>query len=157
MGDLADRLSTLRVTATSPDGGITATVSGGHQLNVTFRAGAYRGYRDSQLGHQLARLTTLTWITHERESRRILGAKIDSPTDDATRYDTQSRRFRERAERVVTEATSANGSIHLSTRALLDWQVVLAAGTVDCYGAGSFLAEFSTARSPRSCAGTARH
>lgn len=58
--DFGDQLRGLTVTGTSPDGQITATVSGDMRLDLRLQSRTYEWYDERGLGRQLGGLGTTT-------------------------------------------------------------------------------------------------
>jgi hypothetical protein len=123
MGELADRLLDLAVTATSPDGQVSASVQRqGRAVEVSFRPAAYRRYREAQLAHQLNQLATLTFTRYRRQEDEVLAGALGPASADGI----QHRRYRDRLARLV--AKSSGDGIRISSRGLVSWEVTLASG-----------------------------
>ncbi|BCY13195.1 hypothetical protein [Actinoplanes sp. L3-i22] len=143
MGEFADQLSVLSVRADSPDGRITGSVESPPRASVRFRDGAYRGYSDGELGHQLGQLAALLFARYRREYDEILAAYRDLPAgSDAVQYTTpQEITFRERQAALTVHGRSTRGRLEVDTRALVRWEVRVAAGTVSTLSEAEFLTE----------------
>jgi hypothetical protein len=123
--DLADRLSRIVVNATSPDRNITAQAGHGDQVDVRFRAGAFRAYNARQLEHQLRQLAALTWTKYRRDyveiTELVLGPLIDDP-DTLGREDIQ---FWDRLEQLAVQGDSPSGVVGVRSRALTSWEFTI--------------------------------
>jgi hypothetical protein len=122
MGELADRLLGMVVTATSPDGQIGARVSGqGRTVEVSFRPGAYRRYREDALAHQLGQLATLTFTRYRRQEDELVAAAFGGTAHEAGRDG-----YQERLRHLV--ASAAGDGIEITSRGLASWQVSIGTG-----------------------------
>jgi hypothetical protein len=144
MGELVDRLERLAVEAWSPDGRIAATARGRYQVQLRFVGGAYRGYADAELGHQLAQLATVLWTRYRREYTEIVAAFHDDD-DPVIEDEPRDLVFRERLEQLVVSGTSAQRWIRLRSRALVRWEVTAAEATVRTLTEEQFLGEVDSA------------
>src|SRR5689334_20369179 len=109
--DLGEQLRAMKVTATSPDGAIRATVTGENRLELRFQPRAYQWYDDHGLARELTALGTTTWVAwtrqHEEITRLALGQSRDEAEqgrrrDGDPRYD----RFMEALRRLACEGAS---------------------------------------------------
>lgn len=145
MGELNDRLANAVARAQSPDGLISASVTGGgDSIEVTMRrSGAYRRYTDDRLAHQLGQLARLTATEHLRLERTIVAAAFgDSMSpDDGFDPDPVLRQYRQAITQLVTCADSDDGRIRLTTRGMVSWEVRIATGTVRRRSESEFLAQ----------------
>lgn len=144
MGELTDRLETLSVRASSPDGGIEGTVRGRLEVDIRFVYDAYRRYTERDLGHQLAQLGALLWTRYRREyieTATAVRAGDDPIIDDQPR----DLVFRERMEALIVRGRSAEGWINMRSRALVHWDVDVGVGAVRQLGEDEFLLELSGA------------
>jgi hypothetical protein len=122
----------LTVTASSPDGQISAEVSWeGQVLSLTFRPGAYRRYTESILSHQLTQLATLLWTRQRRYYREMVDAAFDNPIhDDAVDLGPGRREYRQRLGQIVAEGASADRSIRVRTEGMRRWEFTIAEQTL---------------------------
>lgn len=146
MGSVADRLDSMVVTVSSPDGQITATLSNGDQVTFGFRPGSYERYPERTLEFQLARLAASIWVGYQRGYRRALddaaGAAVS--TDGMVRGSKRDR-FRQDQAQLVAEGTSTSGRIRASSQGLMHWRVTIASGAVRALTEDEFLAEVGEA------------
>jgi hypothetical protein len=143
MGEFTDRLSLLSVRADSPDGRITGSVESPPRATIRFRDRAYRQYSDSGLAHQLDQLAALLFARYRREYDEVLAAYRDLPPGAGDlRYATsQEITFRERQAALTVRGRSARGRLEVTTRALVRWEVTVAAGTVSSLDESEFSSE----------------
>ncbi|MEV5748381.1 hypothetical protein AB0L00_11225 [Actinoallomurus sp. NPDC052308] len=130
--DLADRLLSLAVTATSPDGRISATFGGqGERIQLAFRPGDYRHYSGTSLAQELSRLAMRVMAGYVRAQTKLIDATVpDVIHDDAIEYGLEDREFRRRLAAIRTAATSPDGRITVVSQALVRWDVRIADGTI---------------------------
>lgn len=147
MGELGDRLDAMVVQASSPDGQINVSVRGqGELIDIAFRAGAYRRYREEELAHQLSRLATLAFTRYRREEQEIIDAAFgESVNDELSEYGAERRRYNEALERLTAVGASGDGAVQVRTVGLVTWTVSIAPGTLDRCTEQEFLAEARTA------------
>jgi hypothetical protein len=131
MGIMADRLDSMVVTANSPDGQVTATVSKREQVDIEFRRGAYRRYDERTLEHQLARMATLAWIGYRRGYFEALSAANgETIRGDEEEWDANRRRFQQARAAVVAEGASPTGWIRAEATGLTHWRVRIEDGAL---------------------------
>jgi hypothetical protein len=138
-----DKMERLELTVTSPDGEITALVTGGALVDFAFAQDAYRRYTPDMLSRQLAALCQLGWTGHRRAS---IEAWAEAVGDE---YADEERRPSSRAQQELFDARkdleisglSARGFIAVSNRGWLDWQVQLAPETLSTLSEQEFVAE----------------
>ncbi|GAA4619357.1 hypothetical protein GCM10023195_87450 [Actinoallomurus liliacearum] len=145
--DLADRLLSLTVTATSPDGRISATFGGqGERIQLVFRPGDYRHYSGTLLAQELSRLAMRVMAGYVRAQTKLIDAAVpDVLHDDAIEYGLEDREFRRRLAAIRTAATSPDGRITVVSQALVRWDVRIADGTVSRVSEDTFTAGLLTA------------
>jgi hypothetical protein len=142
LGRLVDRLEDLAVEAVSLDGKIRASVRGRCRVTVGFAPWSYGSYAEPDLGHQLAHLASLLWTRYRRDYTEIVDAFLEEPVHVE---DDDDRRFAERLARLRVSGRSTKGRISVDSRALVRWEVAVAAGTVRALGEDEFLAELASA------------
>jgi hypothetical protein len=130
--DLGDRLLSLTVAATSPDGGIRAMLADqGEQIDIAFRPGAYRAYSEVLLAHELSRLAMRVMANYVRAQTKLVDEAIpDVLHDDAIEYGLADREYRRRLRAIKAGAKSPDGRITVASRSLVRWVVRIADGTV---------------------------
>ncbi|MEV5704473.1 hypothetical protein [Actinoallomurus sp. NPDC052274] len=140
--DLADRLLSLTVTATSPDGRINATFGDrGGRIELAFRPGDYRHYSGTSLEQELSRLAMRVMAGYVRAQTKLIDAAVpDVLHDDAIEYGLEDREFRRHLAAIRTAATSPDGRITVVSQALVRWDVRIADGTVGRVSEDAFTA-----------------
>jgi hypothetical protein len=149
-GDLGERLRTLAVTGTSPDGAIRATVTGDNQLSLRFQPGTYQWYDERGLARQLAGLGTTTWVawTRQREETIRLASGLSRREAEQSRQqhaDPGQRRFAEDLRRLECEGWSTSRLVRIGLTGVTRWQVEIADGTLHDRSEQAFTAEVGTA------------
>lgn len=147
MGELAERLGTMVVTATSPDGQVSARVRGSAAaVEVTFSPGAYPRYREDGLARRLEQLATLTFTRYRRTEQEIVAAVFAEPlTDDGTDFGPQRHRYIKALAHVVATGESDDGQLRVTARGLVAWEVTIAPGALRRRSEQEFLDALSTA------------
>lgn len=125
----------MRVTGTSPDGAIRATVTGENELRLSLQPGRYRWYDEAGLARQLAALGSTTWVAWARERAEITRIALGRSRGEAE----QARRdavapgrdlFAERLRGLECAGVSPGGSVGLRLHGMTRWQVEIAPGTI---------------------------
>ncbi|MEU4219692.1 hypothetical protein [Actinoplanes sp. NPDC026623] len=143
VGELAERLSLLVVEAVTPDGGISATVTGPGEVRVSFAADAYRQYRAPVLARQLESLATALWVRYRRRYLEIVSSWTDRDDEpDATDDD---REFQRRLGDLQVVGVSTGGRVTVRSRALVSWHVEIGEEPVGSLTESEFVAELSGA------------
>lgn len=132
MSDFGDKLVALTVTATSPDGQITATFGGqGANIGFTFQPGVYKGYSETSLAHELSRLAMRVTATYVRAQTKLIDEEIpDVLHDDGIEYGLEDREYRRRVTAIKAGAKSPDGQISVASKSLARWKVRIAEGAV---------------------------
>jgi hypothetical protein len=138
----ADQLDTMTIRATSPDGQIQLTFSGGSDITLTFRTGAYARYRERPLESQLARLATGVWTGYRRGYLQAIGetAGGDQPSTDERR-----RRFQDARARMLATAESPRGFVRVEAVGLMRWRVDIRDGALTRLTEQQFVTEANAA------------
>lgn len=141
MGQLADRLRDMVVTATSPDGHITARVRGqGEGFEVSFGPGAYRGYSHGALTYQLTHLATLAFTAHRRAEQSIVDKVMATPLrDDGVDFGPERRRYLQALKELTAVGESDGGQLRLSSRGLIAWEITIDPTALDRWSERQFL------------------
>jgi hypothetical protein len=129
MGNLADELDAIQVSATAPGGGITADLHGDTQLRLRFAPGYYRRASEFEMARQLAALARLLWAARTWEFDTIIGAAGGTRVP-ADRVDGPDRRFQAALDQLVAQAGAADGRITVSVRGMREWTVTITPGTL---------------------------
>ncbi|MBO0870694.1 MAG: YbaB/EbfC family nucleoid-associated protein [Micromonosporaceae bacterium] len=152
MGELADRLDALVVSARSPDGRVEAVVGDrGTTVSVSFQPGVYRRYGETALAHQLEQMARLAWTRYARDVSETIDfyyarADGDFRTHGEGVTDTpERRRYLQELAEIVVEASSPEEHVSLRTHALASWKVTIAAGALGRLSEGQFLDELHAA------------
>lgn len=147
MGELADRLDSLDVRASSPDGRIHASVLGsGRSIEVSFDPDSYQWYAEPMLGYQLAQLATLTFVRFRRDQQESMALVYgQSIADDGIEFGPERRRYREKLAQVVSTGHSPDGATRVTSRAMVSWTFDIAAGTVRAVPERQFLSGLQAA------------
>lgn len=143
MGEFADLLARVSVRAESPDGQIAGRVSGAPEVEIHFRAGAYPRLSERELGHQLGRLAAVLWSRYRREYDRV--AELYRDGEPARYEQAEDVIFRERRAALTVRGRSTRGWLEAESRALVRWQVTVAAGALRALTEPEFLAELDSA------------
>lgn len=132
MHDLGDEFLSLTVTATSPDGQISARFGEqGKAVELAFRPGAYRRYSDTSLAHELARLAMRVMARYVRAQQKLIDDAVpDVLHDDGIEYGYEDREYRRHMTTIKAAAESPDGRIAVVSHSLARWDVRIADGTV---------------------------
>ena len=140
MGDLADRLSRLTVTATIPGVEIEATLRN-RQLSLWLGNGVYEFMTESRLSEYLTRLgrkLSVGWARDYRATLVLFNARVGD-------YDATGRAFlAERAE-LLAAGSSEDGRVRVTARDLQGVEVTVERGTVRAVPADRFAADVAAA------------
>lgn len=131
-------------TVVSPDGNITAIVSGGAVTGMRFRPGSYRGYTDPALATELTRLAKLVWVSRLRARHTATRAVYGDPNAEVRRRIPSTpaqRRVRERTEK--KKITVSGAHVRLTVLGGTKWTVYIEPGTIDTVAEEAFIREFA--------------
>jgi hypothetical protein len=142
MGEFADLLARVSVQAESPDGQVVGRVGGRLQVEIRFREGSYRRFAERELGHQLGQLAAVLFSRYRREYDEVAAYYRDGET--APYEEPEDAVFRERRAAVTVHGRSSRGWIEASSRALVRWEVTVAAGAVRALTESEFLADLDS-------------
>ncbi|GLZ79550.1 hypothetical protein Afil01_43570 [Actinorhabdospora filicis] len=145
MGTFADHIAAQDDEVRSPDGNITARVTGGEIKGLAFKPGTYEQYSDAALELQLAGLSRLVWVARARARRDALRAAVDGPYDpEPMRPDSaQSRQALEEQQNLVVDVEMTHVTVRVEGGT--SWRVKVKAGTVREVPEELFLREVATA------------
>lgn len=145
MGTFADHIAAQDEEITSPDGNITARVTGGEIKGLAFKPGTYRNYSDAALEHQLAGLSRLVWVARARARRNALRAALDGPYDPEPMQPDSSaaRKAREEQANLVVDVKMSHVTVRVEGGT--SWRVKVKAGTVREVPEDMFLREVAMA------------
>ena len=130
MGELADRVDAMRITAMTRDGGITAELYDRDRMSLSFRYGVYADCTDADLEQHLRTLAMRLWVARTREYRDIWA---DVTGDDSTGDDPPEsfadRNGRDQRDQLTAAGSSSDGRIVLRVTGMRDWYVTIQPGT----------------------------
>jgi hypothetical protein len=130
----------------SPDGQITATLTGRDQVRLRFQRGAYRRYDEGDLGHQLSQLATRTWVDYQRKAFAALSEEIGQTVRGDERSDSQkATRYHDALAAATARGTSEDGWIEITSTGLVRWRVRVYGGACTRLREEEFLAEAGSA------------
>lgn len=129
---ISERVDSMAVQATSPNGSVTAVVRGQNGIEISFAPGFFQRAGTEELETQLAQVARLLWANRTREYRAILddefrGNLVVDPPPDGQRDE----RFYEERENLVAEGSSPDGRVRVTVRGMRDWEVRIAPGAID--------------------------
>jgi len=141
-----DRLDTMTIRAASADQQIQVTLSGGHDIAVRFRPGAYEKYRERVLEQQLARLGTGVWTGFRRGYLQAVSQATGvEPRADSAGDDPKRRAFQEARARLLVSAESPRGTVRVESVGLVRWRVDIKDGALGRLTEQQFLGELTGA------------
>jgi hypothetical protein len=132
VGELADRVDTMVIRASTPDGGITAELRGRDQLSLSFSDGLYRLFDDdAELSRRLAIVANLLWVARTREYRRIYADVTgDDSTGETLAISERDIAWRTERDDLVATGRSTDGRVTVHFVGMRQWQVTIRPGTV---------------------------
>lgn len=131
MGELRDRLDAVAVDAASPDRNIRVGAHGeASSIDVAFRPGAYRRYREADLAHQLAQAMTQLFDQYRHAQRSAVHAVYEIVVQGDDRdADPKSRQYHLRSRNLAASGEDENGTVKISSQGLVTWQLTISNGT----------------------------
>jgi hypothetical protein len=147
VGELRDRLDAVAVEATSPDRNIRVGTHGeASSIDVVFRPGAYRRYRESDLAHQLAQAMTQLFDQYRHAQRNAVHAVYEIVVHgDDSDADPESRQYHQRSSQLAASGEDENGTVMISSQGLVTWQLTISNGTTRRLTEQEFLDDLSAA------------
>ncbi|MEV6636525.1 hypothetical protein AB0M54_37870 [Actinoplanes sp. NPDC051470] len=141
MGELADRVETMRVRATAPDGSLTAELYDRDQLTLTFHNDYYRQCDDDDLGRRLAAVASLLWVARTREYERIYSDVTgDYSTGEGPPATERERDWRAERDAIEAHGASEDGRVRVRAVGLRNWTVTIRPGTTRTLDEQQFIA-----------------
>ncbi|WP_067508260.1 hypothetical protein [Actinoplanes sp. TFC3] len=130
MGELADRVDSMRVRASTPDKGIIGELYSRDQLSLSFQEGLYQLLDDEALERRLAVLANLLWVARTREYSRIY-ADITGDYSVGEEKPISERDIAWQTERDSLEVSgsSADGRLTVRSVGMRQWDVAVQPGT----------------------------
>ncbi len=130
----------------SPDGQITATLTGRDQVRLRLQRGAYGRYGEDDLAHQLSQLATRTWVGYQRNAFAALSEEIGQTVRGDERPDSQQAiKYRDALAAVTAHGASQDGWIEITSTGLVRWRVRVHDGACTRLREEEFLAEADSA------------
>lgn len=146
MGSLSARLSSMTITATSPDANIRVRIRGRRFDALEFRPGAYGRYTESALAHQLARTATLLFVNRDRAVGKLIDdAGLSRRKDPAEALDPAQRRYLERVHAVPVVGAGPAERVRFRIDGMARWQCRIEPGTLRRLDEAAFVAETGAA------------
>jgi hypothetical protein len=131
VGVLADRLDSMQVTSTSPDGQIAGVLRNRTEVFIAFRPGSYGRYSESVLADQLGALARLLWAGRTREYYAALSEAFgETITGESPAISERDRYYRAAREELVAEGLSSDGLVYVGVQGMRTWAVRVAEGTI---------------------------
>ncbi|MGA5305434.1 hypothetical protein ACPCHT_36430 [Nucisporomicrobium flavum] len=131
MGELADRVDSMRVRVSTPDGAITAELYDRSKLTLTFLQGWYDLCDDSDLERRLATLAQLLWVARTREYWRTFSDVAgETVTGEDTPVSARDLDWRAERDELVARGYSPDGRIAVKAVGMRQWEVHISPGTV---------------------------
>jgi hypothetical protein len=131
MGELADRIDSMVVRASTPDGAITAELRDRDRLSMTFLQGWYALCDDSDLERRLTQLANLLFVARTREYWRtfsdVAGELVLGEDKPVSERDLD---WRDERDEMVVRGYSADGRVSVKAVGMRQWEVHLTPGTV---------------------------
>lgn len=130
MGHLADRLDSMLVTATTPDGTTFIELRGRTDVRISFAPGYYRHATESRLAGKLQAAARLLWVARTKEYFRAY-AEATGRDASGEHIDTDNAQaFKDARMEIVARGESDDGVVTVVAAALWDWTISIAPGTV---------------------------
>lgn len=146
MPDLAERLTSITVTVTSPDANLRARIRGRRFAGLEFRPGAYDRYTETDLAHQLARTATLLFVNRDRAVARLTEeAGLTRRREPGDARDDAERRYLERVFSLPVVGTGPDERVRFKTNGMARWECRIERGTLRRLDEAEFVAETSGA------------
>lgn len=147
MGILAERLDSLRIEATSPDGQITSTFTPIAEVGISFHGNGYRNYTERGLEHQLSAMADRWWIQYRDARRAAVAEATGQPALEQDRWEANARRFHTDREALTGEGMSPRHAVFVTGTGLKRWNVVIRDGALAALDEAEFAAELAVAYS----------
>lgn len=129
---ISERVDSMVVRATSPNGSVTATVRGMDGIEIAFAPGFYQRATPQEMETQLAQVARVLWANRMREYEAILNDESEGNLIvDAPAADRRDEQFYEQRDNLVAEGSSPDGRVRVTARGMRDWSVHIAPGAID--------------------------
>ena len=131
MGVLSDRLDSMRVRASSPDGMIVGELRNRTEVYLSFVDGTYRRYGRQELEDQLVGLARRLWVGRTKEYYAAVSAAFgETITGESPALGRQDVAFYAARDDLVAEGRSVDGRVQVTVQGMRDWTVRIADGTL---------------------------
>lgn len=131
MGVLSDRLDSMRVQASSPDGKVAGELRDRTQFYLSFVPGSYWSYDETTLEQQLVGLAQRIWSRRmEKYYAAVSEAFGETVTKESPPVSPRDFAFYEAREKLVAEGRSADERIYIALRGMRSWTVRIREGTL---------------------------
>lgn len=141
MGELADRVDSMRVRVSTPDGGLTAELRDRDQLSLTFRDGLYRLFdHEADLERRLTTLANLLRVARTREYERIYREVTGDSSGDEKPTTVRDLEWHAEREELEAVGSSSDGRITVRVTGMRRWQVSVRSGTLRALDERQFVA-----------------
>ncbi|GIG67199.1 hypothetical protein [Phytomonospora endophytica] len=142
MSVLATRLSSVAITATSPDANIRARLRGRRLSSLELRPGAYDRYTEADLAHQLARTATLLFVARDKAAARLIEAEgLSRRRDPVDARGEAERRYLQRVLTLPVVGTGPDERVRFRAEGMARWSCRIERGTLRRLGEAEFVAE----------------
>jgi hypothetical protein len=132
MGALGERLDAIRVTATTPDGTLSAELRHRTDLRLSLAAGVYDRCDERWLEARLEQLGRLLWTRRMKAYYEAASDVLEQKVTEEIRIRSpRDKVFRTRRDEVVAEGWSSDGWVCIAVRGMRKWEVRIADGTLD--------------------------
>lgn len=144
MGILADRLESMCVESSSPDGQITGEFRPPGNVWVCFKEDTYHHYRERTLERQLSDLMGRWWASYLQARSVAVAEATGQPAIDYEPWNSRERKLLAEREQTVFEGMSERQTVFVRSTGLRQWQVVVRDGCLNTLDETEFGAELSS-------------
>lgn len=144
MGIMADRLNSMVVKTSSPDGEIAGEYRPKGDTTVRFLGDSFRRYQERELESQLAELAKRWWHGYERGYDLALAEANGGAVERVDPGDGRQVRLQKEKAETVYEGMSAGGRVYFHCIGLREFRVVIRDGTLSQCDESGFAGEVVT-------------
>ncbi|MGH8881045.1 MAG: hypothetical protein ACRD0P_27440 [Stackebrandtia sp.] len=141
MGLIADKLATMIITVTSPDGHLKGRLRNDDIVNFRIDSHYYSRYADTELAHQIGQVAAGLWHGRQSGHRTVFREVIGTDVTDTPHWNARHRAFRDAHDTMRVRAESPRGCIGLESCGMRDWAAVVQPDTVARLDTDEFVAE----------------
>lgn len=147
MTQLSNKLDTMTIRVTSPDGRIMARLTNLRSVSVKFREDAFDQYRDDpdSLPPQLAAALNTLWNTYRDSVSELFAEAGGVPDGPDGHWDANRRRYRAERDALECVAMSPGRLVKMRCRNRTDFAVKVKPGALDTVEEQQFVAEINAA------------